>query len=518
MLSTVLLCACLALSAAAQVATLDSLLAKLPAQDNAVFNDIHAQLLGLGEGAVLELADRMTRGASPTQMEYALSGLAKYVTRPGADPAERAAFGGAVAKAIGATTHAKTRAFLIQQLLYAGGDEAVPALQALLTDEAVGTDARMILETIGTPAALAALGQAPPPAAPEVAATPELTDPVVAWTRVVEPMLETDPAGAFEIVLSGLEGGNDDIRAAAAGIAASHYADAKYTSKLDRLAKRGDGNYRAEYLAMLGARGDEKSLRTIDDFLDDDDEAIRRAALGAVLAIGGGDADKLIEELFEEAQNNENFRRLEADLLAVTGGDAYVLPADAEGFQPIFNGKDLRGWMGFLRGYAVEDGAIVCKDSPLNIMTIKEFSNFALRFEFNLTPGANNGIGLRAPEKGKVSEEGLECQVLDEKDPQYADLEPYQFHGSIYGLVPAISGHVKGPGEWNEQEIRMEGSRVVVTLNGTVIVDADLIEATKDGAMDGKEHPGVHRTSGRIALLGHGDTVYFRNLRVKELS
>ncbi|MBI1317374.1 MAG: DUF1080 domain-containing protein [Candidatus Hydrogenedens sp.] len=225
-----------------------------------------------------------------------------------------------------------------------------------------------------------------------------------------------------------------------------------------------------------------------------------------------------MDAVFEEADDDASYRQLEADLLAVEGGDAYVLPPDAEGFQPIFNGKDLRGWSGYLNGYGVEDGAIFCNNSPLNLYTIKEFGDFVLRFEFNLTPGANNGIGLRAPDKGRTSEVGLESQVIDEDDPMYdGQLKDYQYHGSIYGLVPATPGHVKGPGEWNEEEIRMEGSRVTVTLNGVVIVDADLLEATKDGTLDGKDHPGAQRTSGHLGFLGHGDKVYFRNLRVKEL-
>ncbi|HIC23844.1 MAG TPA: DUF1080 domain-containing protein, partial [Planctomycetes bacterium] len=73
-------------------------------------------------------------------------------------------------------------------------------------------------------------------------------------------------------------------------------------------------------------------------------------------------------------------------------------------------------------------------------------------------------------------------------------------------------------GEWNFQEVRCEGRRVTITLNGHVIVDADLDVASRDGTLDGQAHPGLKRSSGHIGFLGHGDAVAFRNLRVRSLS
>jgi hypothetical protein len=110
----------------------------------------------------------------------------------------------------------------------------------------------------------------------------------------------------------------------------------------------------------------------------------------------------------------------------------------------------------------------------------------------------------------------MEVQVLDDTAEQYANLKPYQFHGSIYGIAAAKRGHLKPLGEWNEQEIDVRGRRVKVTLNGAVVVDVDLDEVTKGGTIDGREHPGLARTKGHIAFCGHGDRVAFRNLRVRK--
>ena len=104
--------------------------------------------------------------------------------------------------------------------------------------------------------------------------------------------------------------------------------------------------------------------------------------------------------------------------------------------------------------------------------------------------------------EGDAAYAGMEVQVLDSDDARYKDwLKPWQRHGSIYGVVAAKPGGMKAVGEWNTEEIQVKGRRVKVTLNGTVIVDADLDEATRNGTLDGKPHPGLARTSGHIGFL-----------------
>ena len=192
----------------------------------------------------------------------------------------------------------------------------------------------------------------------------------------------------------------------------------------------------------------------------------------------------------------------------------------ADGFVPLFNGRDLDGWTGNLAGYRVENGAMVYDPDSgdrTNLYTAKEYGDFQLRFDFQLTPGANSGVGIRAPGKGDAAYVGMEIQVLDDTAPVYATLQPYQYHGSVYGVIPAKRGFLKPVGEWNSEEILVQGSHVKVTLNGTVIVDGDLVEASHDGTMDHQAHPGLQRTSGYIGWLSHGSVVAFRNVRIKEL-
>jgi hypothetical protein len=201
--------------------------------------------------------------------------------------------------------------------------------------------------------------------------------------------------------------------------------------------------------------------------------------------------------------------------------------AGEKGFVRIFNGQNLDGWVygttnGHFNkagvGYQVDpqQGTVYSTDKDGgNLFTAREYDNFILRFEFRLTPNANNGIGIRAPLDGNASYFGLEIQVLDDSGSKYTKLRPEQYHGSIYDLVAAERGHLKPVGEWNDEEITADKRHIVVKLNGAKIVDANL-DDIKDPTKLSK-HPGLWRTTGHIGFLGHGAAVEFRNLRIREL-
>jgi HEAT repeat protein len=193
----------------------------------------------------------------------------------------------------------------------------------------------------------------------------------------------------------------------------------------------------------------------------------------------------------------------------------------SEGFTALFNGRNLDNWIGNKESYVAEDGMIVIKPekgSGGNLYTEKEFADFNFRFEFLLTPAANNGLGIRAPLTGDAAYVGMELQILDNTAPVYADLQPYQYHGSVYGVIPAKTGYLKPVGEWNYEEVIVKGTQVKVILNGTVIVDGDIANARDNGAMDHNDHPGLKNKTGHIGFLGHGSIVKFRNIRIKDLS
>jgi hypothetical protein len=197
---------------------------------------------------------------------------------------------------------------------------------------------------------------------------------------------------------------------------------------------------------------------------------------------------------------------------------AYVAP-EAD-FTALFDGSSLFNWTGNTTDYYPVNGELVVdptRGGKGNLYTKNEYGDFHLKFDFQLTPGANNGLGIRAPLEGDAAYVGMELQILDNTAPIYAKLQPYQYHGSVYGIIPAKQGFLKPVGEWNGEEVIAQGNKIKVILNGEVILDGDIALATKDGTADHKEHPGLLNKTGHIGFLGHGSPLKFRNIRIKEL-
>lgn len=193
---------------------------------------------------------------------------------------------------------------------------------------------------------------------------------------------------------------------------------------------------------------------------------------------------------------------------------------EAGGFVEQINGKDLSNWQGAVGSYEVVDAAIRCKKGKGgDLLTKEEFENGVIRVEFKLPKAGNNGIALRTPLGGHSASDGLELQVIDsdgynETHPK-GQLQPYQYHGSLYHCVGAKHGYLRPVGEWNFQEIEVQGQKIKVTLNGTKILDVDI--ATFDRSQIAHPPKGLDRTKGFIGFAGHSDPVEFRSFKVKRL-
>ncbi|MFM7168883.1 MAG: DUF1080 domain-containing protein [Planctomycetaceae bacterium] len=189
----------------------------------------------------------------------------------------------------------------------------------------------------------------------------------------------------------------------------------------------------------------------------------------------------------------------------------------ADGFVSVFNGTDLKGWAGAVDNYEVVDGAIRCREGKGGILhTSEEYANFAVRLEFNTPPSGNNGLAIRTDGKGDPAYDAMcELQVLDSEHANYAKLDARQYHGSAYGMVAAERGFLRPAGQWNFQEVTVNGSSIRVELNGNVILNADLAKVTE--YMGGRPHPGKDRKIGAFGFAGHGDAVSFRNVSIRRL-
>jgi hypothetical protein len=216
-----------------------------------------------------------------------------------------------------------------------------------------------------------------------------------------------------------------------------------------------------------------------------------------------------------------NLLRLFASALVGLASVSVFAVADApDGFQALFNGKDLSGWhvnkKADIKVWGADNGILYVNGAGGGwLLTDKEYGDFELRLEFKLPAAGNSGVALRTPGTGNPPYDGMEIQILDNDwhVKNYKGLKPAQHTGAIYGVVPPSKDVTRPIGEWNQYRITAKGRHVTVELNGAVIVNADLDLQKKHF----KEHPGLLRKKGHLGLQSHDGRVEFRNLYVKPL-
>ena len=198
---------------------------------------------------------------------------------------------------------------------------------------------------------------------------------------------------------------------------------------------------------------------------------------------------------------------------------------DAEGFTTLFNGKDLTGWQS-ATNWTVENGAIALKDrsdrrehNDNYLWTKQPYGDFVLDLEFKVTQGTNSGIFLRTSDLKDPVYSGIEVQVTSAASGRPLTKNSI---GGLYDLVAAKTNALK-PDDWNRYTITCQGSKILVKLNGTLVVDADLDRWTEvgknpDGTVNKfKRALKDFARTGYIGLQDHGSPVWYRNIRVKSL-
>lgn len=213
----------------------------------------------------------------------------------------------------------------------------------------------------------------------------------------------------------------------------------------------------------------------------------------------------------------------------LTAADS-ALNTPPEGFTPLFNGKDLTGWRGLVtikdrltktpeeivkmqeaadksmhEHWKVVDGVIVFDGKGQSLATVKDYGNFELFVDWKIEKGGDSGIYLRG------------CPQVQIWDTEWED---YFKHGAEKGSGSLWNNKTnprfpdakadKPVGEWNTFHIKMVGEKVTVKLNGKTVVD--------NVTMENLWEPGKPvYPKGAIELQNHGNTLYFRNIYVKEL-
>lgn len=253
------------------------------------------------------------------------------------------------------------------------------------------------------------------------------------------------------------------------------------------------------------------------------------------------------------------FRRAIVALLVAGGAGAHaqtraggavantLTPAErAAGWRLLFDGRTLAGWRGL--GYdsvptahwVVGDGAIkkiasgnvpkLPDGQPLNggdLMTVETFGDFEVTWEWKVTPGANSGLKYNVSEELSVKTApnhaalGFEYQILD--DDRHPDGKlPSHRAGALYDLIaPSRPTHVRPVGEWNHARVIFRGNHGEHWLNGEKLLEFDLGTARMDTALARSKFHSIpwfgERRRGHLVLQDHGDEVYFRNIKVRDL-
>src|SRR5262249_18743964 len=138
-----------------------------------------------------------------------------------------------------------------------------------------------------------------------------------------------------------------------------------------------------------------------------------------------------------------------------------------EGFQPLFNGKDLAGWKvhnGQMTSWGAENGILFTSGSQGGwLITETGYGDFELRLAVKVPQNGNRGVALRAPLKGDPAYEGMEIQILDDvwHKANLKGLRPTQLTGSIYDVVAPAKEVLKPIGQWNTYRIIAKGRQVI---------------------------------------------------------
>lgn len=203
-----------------------------------------------------------------------------------------------------------------------------------------------------------------------------------------------------------------------------------------------------------------------------------------------------------------------------------------EGWVSLFDGKTTKGWHSYGKTTAdpqwdVKDGALhldKSKGGKGDLLTDKEYSNFDLRLEWKISPKGNSGILFYVHEDPKKYEEsyytGPEMQVLDNNGHPDGKIHKHRA-GDLYDLIPCSKETVRPVGEWNEVEIVSNNGSLKLFLNGVNVVSTTLWDdhwKTMVAGSKFKQWPdfGTFR-SGKINLQDHGNEVWYRNIKIKEL-
>ncbi len=202
---------------------------------------------------------------------------------------------------------------------------------------------------------------------------------------------------------------------------------------------------------------------------------------------------------------------------------------EEEGFEPLFDGTSLEGWLtGPDNAWVIENGAVTlqrtfdgAEHNADYLWTEEEYGDFIFDFEFKVAENTNSGVFFRTSDIGDPVYTGFEMQVNNSYGSRA--LHRRGTVGAVYDLKAPSKNASKPAGEWQTGRIMCRGSVCKTFINGEQVLQMDLARWTKphmnpDGTTNKFGTAGAaFAREGRIGLQDHGRPVWYRNMRVKRL-
>jgi hypothetical protein len=225
---------------------------------------------------------------------------------------------------------------------------------------------------------------------------------------------------------------------------------------------------------------------------------------------------------------------LAAFVIVAMGCTATAQSPKSKGTVKLFDGKTTTGWHTYNKttvgsAWEVQDGALHMNPKTKgtegggDLVTDKEYSNFHLKYDWKVAPGANSGLIFYVHEDPKYKQTyltGPEMQVLDNEGHKDGKITKHR-SGDLYDMLKSTSEPVKPLGQWNKAESISDNGKLTFFLNGVKIVETTMWDDNWKALIAGSKFKtwegfGTYKT-GKIALQDHGDEVWYKNITIKEL-
>lgn len=201
--------------------------------------------------------------------------------------------------------------------------------------------------------------------------------------------------------------------------------------------------------------------------------------------------------------------------------EAAAWPGKPGKWVKLYNGKDLSGWhtegdRAKLDAWHPEGEVLSCKGAAMGYLAAdKEYGDFELKLDYRASKGANSGIGIRFPRDKWPSTDGMEIQILDDRDPKNKDVKPKELCGALYSFIPPKAHPAKSAGEWNSLRILCQGPNIQIWINNVEILHEDLSLHNEKGK--GDLPLSMRPRTGLIGLQCHYDPIDFRKIEIREI-